>query len=437
MKKRSTKLARQHFAELLLVACLVLSVCWIPAVGATADGSAPDEQWITETNRTGDSIIKTTNGTAYVWQGGSHSLTVNFTAKKTKTAYSVCVYANNKNSEEDRQEISCRTVSQVENGSEESVTLDIKNRKLVNKTVSVELEQTFSNQEAPLDTRTFDYQVVRRDGDLDRDGLTNQYEVEQNLNITNPDIDTDGYSDGREVNVYGTDPTDPDTDGDGIPDGAEIRKGTNANGTDTPQSTEKSSVEEGANDQTDPRNQTEPVSWTLPVRSEFVVVGLLLVGGAGVVLLWRYDERDGPSDPGEVSISRGGGDSDVLADDSQTSGDSDTGEQLPSPPSIPDDEVLLTDEDRLYELVYERSGRMKQADIVEETDWSKSKVSRLLSEMEEDGVVNKVRLGRGNVIYLEEATPDAALNPQWARDEEDEDETDSDDEETEESDDDR
>jgi uncharacterized membrane protein len=45
---------------------------------------------------------------------------------------------------------------------------------------------------------------------------------------------------------------------------------------------------------------------------------------------------------------------------------------------------------------------MKQANIVEETGWSDAKVSQLLSSMAEAGRVDKLRLGRENLISLPE-----------------------------------
>ncbi|MDY7081829.1 MAG: helix-turn-helix domain-containing protein, partial [Halobacteria archaeon] len=62
---------------------------------------------------------------------------------------------------------------------------------------------------------------------------------------------------------------------------------------------------------------------------------------------------------------------------------------------------LLTDEDKVIRLLEQNDGRMKQADIVESTGWSKSKVSMVLSDMEEENTISKLRLGRENVIDLE------------------------------------
>jgi hypothetical protein len=64
------------------------------------------------------------------------------------------------------------------------------------------------------------------DQDPDRDGLTNLQEFQLGTNPINPDTDSDGLSDGDEVNKYHTNPLLADTDGDRIPDGIEIQTGT-------------------------------------------------------------------------------------------------------------------------------------------------------------------------------------------------------------------
>jgi hypothetical protein len=82
----------------------------------------------------------------------------------------------------------------------------------------------------------------------------------------------------------------------------------------------------------------------------------------------------------------------------------------PSPAPVTD-EKLLSDEDRVLKLLDENGGRMKQVSIVEETDWSKSKVSMLLSDMEEADQISKLRLGRENIISLAGQEPEAAGSP--------------------------
>ncbi|NGM69270.1 hypothetical protein G6M89_09660 [Natronolimnobius sp. AArcel1] len=97
--------------------------------------------------------------------------------------------------------------------------------------------------------------------------------------------------------------------------------------------------------------------------------------------------------------------------DSSTETDTDesASANTPHPPLSEDD--LLTDEDRVVKLIRENGGRMKQVNIVDETGWSKSKVSMLLSEMEADDTISKLRVGRENIISLEGFEPEATKSP--------------------------
>jgi eukaryotic-like serine/threonine-protein kinase len=61
-------------------------------------------------------------------------------------------------------------------------------------------------------------------GDDDRDGLSNQKELELGTDPGNPDTDKDGLTDGQEVNEYGTDPKKKDTDNDNLSDGDEVNR---------------------------------------------------------------------------------------------------------------------------------------------------------------------------------------------------------------------
>jgi len=79
-------------------------------------------------------------------------------------------------------------------------------------------------------------------------------------------------------------------------------------------------------------------------------------------------------------------------------------------PAVPDEE-LLTDEDRVMRLLEGNGGRMKQSGVVEATGWSKSKVSMLLSEMEEEGEISKLRVGRENIVSIAGEEPDVARSP--------------------------
>ncbi|ELZ50397.1 hypothetical protein C464_02315 [Halorubrum coriense DSM 10284] len=80
-------------------------------------------------------------------------------------------------------------------------------------------------------------------------------------------------------------------------------------------------------------------------------------------------------------------------EDPDAAGESDDGADEP-------DLSLLSDEERVERLLGENGGRMRQADIVAETGWSDAKVSQLLSAMADEGRVEKLRLGRENLISL-------------------------------------
>lgn len=75
------------------------------------------------------------------------------------------------------------------------------------------------------------------------------------------------------------------------------------------------------------------------------------------------------------------------------------------PPDTGESEIdmeLLSDEERVERLLDQNGGRMKQANIVKETGWSNAKVSQLLSSMEDEDRINKLRIGRENLISFPE-----------------------------------
>lgn len=142
---------------------------------------------------------------------------------------------------------------------------------------------------------------------------------------------------------------------------------------------------------------------SLPSLPPAVIGAVLVLLGVAAAVAWRFGgvpgsgsgsgSRSGPGStptPGAGSgASRGGG----------TGGTS-------SPEPAVSDEELLADDDRVLRLLESNGGRMRQVSIVEETDWSKSKVSMLLSEMEEKGKVSKLRIGRENIVSLAGHEPD-------------------------------
>jgi hypothetical protein len=168
----------------------------------------------------------------------------------------------------------------------------------------------------------------------------------------------------------------------------------------------------GSNDPDNPNqegqnNRSSVFLWLLPI---------VALGIAVAVLLTRVDqvELDLPSGldvTGELSTSGSGSapdqESATVESESPTQSATDQSEDT----AEADDEVdteLLSDEERVERLLSSNGGRMKQADIVKETDWSNAKVSQLLSSMEEDGQIDKLRIGRENLIsFPEEAITDS------------------------------
>jgi hypothetical protein len=133
----------------------------------------------------------------------------------------------------------------------------------------------------------------------------------------------------------------------------------------------------------------------------FILAVVVLLGLGGGFALYSGaigDIRGRPGSPGG-----GSGDRKSAAEPRAASG--------PAPDTPVPEEEPLSDEDRVMELLDENGGRMKQVNIVEETDWSKSKVSMLLSEMADDGQISKLRVGRENIISKAGEEPDAAGSP--------------------------
>ena len=141
----------------------------------------------------------------------------------------------------------------------------------------------------------------------------------------------------------------------------------------------------------------------------FLGAGVVLLLGLGAAFAYRSGMFGG-TDAAPVGDGDDGGQGGAAAADTDTVGTEDGTTEAGPEPSIPDEE-LLSDEDRVMGLLDERGGRMKQVEIVEETGWSKSKVSMLLSDMEEEEQISKLRVGRENIISKKGTEPEAAGSP--------------------------
>jgi len=126
-------------------------------------------------------------------------------------------------------------------------------------------------------------------------------------------------------------------------------------------------------------------SWGLLAAA--VVIGVAIVGGA---LLLRRQNK--PVDGGPRMDANGG---------VETADGANEPPAEPDEPSEPEEDLsLLADDERVIRLLERNGGRMRQADIVNETKWSDAKVSQLLSSMADDDEITKLRIGRENLISL-------------------------------------
>ena len=131
-----------------------------------------------------------------------------------------------------------------------------------------------------------------------------------------------------------------------------------------------------------------------------VVAVVAAIGGVWV-LRQRSDGGNAPATPGDTPPP-------TDAHDPTDPADTDADGAAPAAAAgdsadADEDEVdlsLLSDEERVERLLAQNDGRMKQATIVDEMGWSDAKVSQLLSAMADEGRIDKLRLGRENLISL-------------------------------------
>ena len=152
---------------------------------------------------------------------------------------------------------------------------------------------------------------------------------------------------------------------------------------------------------------SQALPWTLIVGGGIAIVLILALVGfsrsrgaesspAGGTVMTNGGESTADSSHGESPTGPSPGDT---SEDEETADTTDT-EEKPAESLEETDVELLSDEERVERLLRERGGRMKQANIVKETGWSDAKVSQLLSAMADEGRVEKLRLGRENLISL-------------------------------------
>jgi len=150
-------------------------------------------------------------------------------------------------------------------------------------------------------------------------------------------------------------------------------------------------------------------------------LGLLAIVVLGAVAgYWRYRDSQsaGPETASDASDSDqvagptqssaqttdptpSAGDSTTAGTDQRTeSTHQDTGPEAGAATSERPDPELLSNEERVIQLLEAEGGRIKQQDVVSEFDWTAARTSQIVGGMREDDSIEVFRLGRENVIKL-------------------------------------
>ena len=289
-------------------------------------------------------------------------------------------------------------------------------------TVTVRAANATNTSAEPLASGTVGVRVLGAAGDVDGDGLGNREEFERGTGFDTRDTDGDGLADGPELNTHETDPTSTDTDDDGLADGVEVDNqqtnptetdtdgdglddgvevathGTDPTDTDTDGDGLGDAAEDASGGDVSP-DDSRLVGALSPTPGVAVgaLAGVSLALGAGAVLFYRTrgspwtDSSGGRTE--QVDVEPG------VETDGATEGG--TGHVARA----------TTDEERVHEVLDEHDGRVRQSVVVSETGWSKSKVSRVLSGMADDGAIQKIPIGRENVVVHPDRVPEGAESP--------------------------
>ena len=359
------------FAVLVLGALLVGVQ---PIAGAAED---PESAEITDVSLAGEGyidtqyeIVQSHSGPPYVWR--SEPLEINVESVVPDEGYEVCIRSVDSD-ENIVTQLECTDVPVGENSSA-SLSID----EWPSDTTGAHELHIFLRESGEdvttVDSTAVAIRIIEKEGDLSGDGLTNAEEVELGTDFTRADTSGNGLTDWEEVTKYGTDPLKADTSGDGIDDGTVAWLGLDPN---------------------------EPYTVHKHVAG---VLGLLaLFSGTIAYTTWllldrgllpgfsrsRSDEREpAPESNSEAAVATSPVDEPAL--------------------EIDDEEAdLMTNEEYIHQILRDNDGRMKQSAIVDHVDWSKATVSRQLSRMEREGTIERIRIGRENVVVLPEDTEPA------------------------------
>ena len=317
--------------------------------------------------------VRDHHGPAYVWHDEALELEVSVAPYGDTEEYDLCTTVLDEEGET-LGDLGCEGVTVSEDDPTASVDVEVSGwpeNATGDHRVALELRE--EGQEDVQGTYHLPVYVIEKDGDYSGDGLSNEEEVAIGTDFTRQDTSGNGLTDFEEVEL-GTDPLLADTTGDGFNDGMVATFGL------------------------DP---TQPYTLHLHLGGLLILVALTI--SASMVLTWRViSKRDGAT----LIRGRENGGRESEGEVTLTDG---APERTPGPEGAPEEspvvsqeieEPPLTKEERVCEILRENDGRLKQAQLVEHTDWSQATVSRLLSRLEEEGRVTKLRSGRENIVEL-------------------------------------
>ena len=404
-----------------LAILLVLCVCAAPVAAqpdTPHDPANEDGTRVVSVDASGDNFITQDESTAYVWVDSTIDIEVTYNLTGTENGTRVCLIPDGQGSG------TCNPANQSE-GFERTTFTDVTpSGEEASYRVTIVRDDSEEATAKNLTTGKLaegrlNVTSLEASGDHDNDGLTNEEEVKHSTVVYKTDSDNDGLQDGPEVNEYSTNPLTADTDGDGLRDAVEINQGTNPTKADTDgdgiadgeeaelgtDPTDSDSDDDGITDGDEATQGTDPSSgdsdndglsdnlehqFNTDPTSMWSPLGWIFLALIGVFafLAHRY-----------VNIGR------PESDDTDDAGAAarETSHARSQPPEPP-----RTDRERVLALLEENNGKLRQSNIVEETEWSKAKVSRLLARLDDNGDITKIRLGRENVICLPGREPEGS-----------------------------
>jgi len=196
----------------LLTVLVTLAVIVNPVAGGQITSGSDIDVYVDNND-----IIQTEGNTITVWSTTTVTTRLGPTASRGGAHYIYCLDVN-------QQEFGCEQ-GELESDEAYAFEVDGSNLQQGQNTIQARIHRDGVGYNNPLiESVSFSVQALDPSGDVDNDGLNNQDEFTHDTDFENPDTDSDGLSDGEEVNQFGTTPTVADTDSDDLIDGDEVNR---------------------------------------------------------------------------------------------------------------------------------------------------------------------------------------------------------------------